>query len=80
MARTIITIAAEDRKWLDNYSHRVNLSSAEIIRRAIKEYRRQVSKGDLKRVLEATTGKWKSIKADSQEYVNDLRKEWEPWK
>jgi hypothetical protein len=77
MTRTIITIEAEDKKWLENYSRRIHLSSAEVIRRAIKEYRRQVSKGDLKRVLEATSGKWKSIKGDSQDYVNDLRNEWD---
>jgi hypothetical protein len=78
MARTIITIDVEIRKWLESYGRRHKLSQAEIIRRAIKDYRRQVSKGNLKRVLEETAGRWKSIKRDSQDYVDDLRSEWEP--
>jgi hypothetical protein len=77
MLRTIITIAAEDKKWLDSYSRRVRLSNAEIIRRAIKEYRRHACKGRLKQVLHETAGKWKSVKGDSQDYVDALRSEWE---
>jgi hypothetical protein len=78
MARTIITIDMEIKKWLESYGRRHQLSSAEIIRRAIKDYRRQVSRGNLKQVLEETAGRWKSIKRDSQDYVDDLRREWEP--
>jgi hypothetical protein len=78
MLRTIITIAEEDKKWLESYSRRAQVSSAEIIRRAIKEYRRCADKGSLKRVLRETAGKWKSVKGDSQNYVDKLRREWEP--
>ena len=77
MIRTIITIPPEDKKWLENYSRRQRLSSAEIVRRAIKEYRRQVSRGGLKRVLQETAGKWKLIKGDSQDHIDALRAEWE---
>jgi hypothetical protein len=68
----------EIKKWLESYGRRHRLSNAEIIRRAIKDYRRQVSRGNLKQVLKETAGRWKSIKRDSQEYVDDLRSEWEP--
>ena len=78
MARTIITIDDEIRKWLESYGRRHKLSNAEIIRRAIRDYRCRVSKGNLKQVLKETAGKWKSIDRDSQDYVNDLRSEWEP--
>jgi len=78
MIRTIISISAEEKKWLDAYSRRQGLSSAEIIRRAIEQYRRQVGKeGSLQRVLRETAGAWTSIRGDSQDYVDKLRDEWE---
>ena len=77
MTRTIVTIPLDDKKWLKSYGRRQGLSSAEIIRRAIKEYRRKVSQGGLQRILQETAGKWTSIAGDSQEYVDALRTEWE---
>jgi predicted transcriptional regulator len=77
MTRTIITISPDLKQWLDSYSRRQRLSSAEIIRRAIKEYRRNVSQAGLQRVLKETAGKWRPVKGDSQDHVDALRTEWE---
>ena len=73
-----MTIPKDDKKWLESHSRRTRLSSAEIIRRAIGDYRRRVSKGSLKRVLHETAGKWRSLEQDGQDYVDGLRTEWEP--
>jgi hypothetical protein len=75
--RTIVTIPVDDKKWLESYSRRRGVSSAEIIRMAIKEYRAKASQGGLQRVLRETAGKWTSLSGDSQEYVDSLRAGWE---
>ncbi len=75
--RTIITISADDKKWLESYSRRQGVSSAEIIRLAIREYRGKLSQRGLQCVVQETAGKWKSLSGDSQEYVDALRSEWE---
>ena len=77
MIRSIISIPAEDKKWLDNYGRRHKLSSAELIRRAIKEYRGRVGQRNLQTVIRETAGTWNSVKGDSQKLVDGLRKEWE---
>jgi hypothetical protein len=77
MIRSIISIPAEDKKWLDSYGRRHKLSSAELIRRAIKEYRSRVGQRNLQTVIRETAGTWKSVKGDSQKLVDGLRKEWE---
>lgn len=77
MVRTIISISAEEKKWLDAYSRRHGLSSAEIVRRAIEQYRRQVGEaGALQRVLRETSGVWTSLRGDSQAYVDKRRAGW----
>ncbi len=77
MTRTIVTISVDDKKWLENYSRRRGMSSAEVIRMAIREYRGRASRGGLQRVLQETAGKWAWRSGDSQEYVDALRTEWE---
>lgn len=77
MIRTIISISTKEKNWLDAYSRRHGLSSAEIVRRAIEQYRRQVGEaGSLQRVLRETSGVWTSIRGDSQAYVDKQRAGW----
>jgi len=40
MTRTIISIPAEEKKWLEGYGKRHKISSAEVVRKAVREYRR----------------------------------------
>jgi hypothetical protein len=75
--RTIVTISVDDKKWLESYSRRRGVSSAEVIRVAIRQYRGRVSQGGLQQVLHETAGKWASLPGDSQTYVDALRTEWE---
>ncbi len=40
MTRTIISIPEEEKKWLDRYGKRLKISAAEVVRKAVREYRR----------------------------------------
>lgn len=77
MTRTIISIPEDEKAWLDSYSRRHRISSAEVIRRAIREFRRKKSEKNLAAVLRETSGAWASLKIDSRDHVDALRKEWE---
>jgi hypothetical protein len=77
MTRTIISISEDEKRWLENYSRKQGISSAEVVRRAIKEYRRNVSRRDQKTVIRETSGAWTSLKGDSQDHVDRIRGEWE---
>jgi Arc/MetJ-type ribon-helix-helix transcriptional regulator len=77
MTRTIISLPEDDKKWLDGYAGRQRISSAEVIRRAISEYRTKRSQKDLGAVLRETAGSWSSVSGDSREYIDALRREWE---
>jgi len=77
MTRTIISIPEDEKKWLDSYGKRHRISSAEVIRRAVREFRHKEPEKDLAAVLRETAGAWTSIKGDSRDYVEAMRKEWE---
>jgi hypothetical protein len=77
MTRTIVSIPEDEKKWLESQGRRLRISSAEIIRRAIREYRLKESKRSLAGVLRETAGRWTSVKGDTRDYVDALRREWE---
>jgi hypothetical protein len=76
MTRTIISIPEEEKVWLDNYGRRHRISSAEVIRRAIREFRRKKSEKGLAAVLRETAGTWTSLQGESRDHIETLRKEW----
>ena len=39
MTRTIISIPGDEKKWLDGYGKRHRMSSAEVVRKAVREFR-----------------------------------------
>jgi hypothetical protein len=77
MTRMIISIPEDEKAWLVSYSRRHRLSSAEVIRRAIREFRRKKSEKGLAAVLRETAGIWTSPKGGSLDHVGALRQEWE---
>lgn len=77
MTRTIISLPEDEKRWLESYGRRHKISSAEVVRRAIIEYRRRKCEKSLAAALQETSGAWTSIKGDSREYVDALRREWE---
>ena len=40
MTRTIISLPADEKKWLEKYGRHQRISSAEVVRRAIREFQR----------------------------------------
>lgn len=79
MTRTIVSIPEDEKKWLESYGRRHRISSAEVVRRAIRDYRRRTSKNSLASVIRETAGTWTSVKGDTRDHVKALRKEWERW-
>lgn len=77
MTRTIISIPEDEKQWLASYGRRHRVSSAEIVRRAIRAYRQAKSERNLPGVLRRTSGAWSSIKGESQDYIDAIRKDWE---
>lgn len=72
--RTLITLPAEDKRWLADYSRTHGISMAEAVRRAIcnlKSCERQNLYGSL---LKRTRGLWR--KGDGLTYQRDIRSEW----
>ena len=78
MVRTLISLPESDKIWLDAYSHRHRRSRAEIVRRALHNFRRAVEDGGFKPSLRATAGLWKGRGIDAVDYVRRLRSEWNP--
>ncbi len=76
MTRTIISIPDDEKAWLKSYGRRHRISSAEVIRRAIREFRRMKAEKGLAAVLQKTTGTWTSLSGDSRDQVQALRREW----
>jgi hypothetical protein len=77
MTRTIISMPEDEKKWLESYGKRHGISGAEVVRRAIGEFRRKKPEKSLAAVLRETAGAWTSIKGDSRDHVDAMRKEWE---
>ena len=77
MTRTIISIPEDEKKWLDTYGKRHRISSAEVVRLAVREFRRMKADKSLARVLRETAGTWTSVTGETREHVDELRAEWE---
>ena len=77
MARTIISLPDDDKRWLDAYSHATHQSLAKTVRLAIKFYRQQQKAGVKKDALSMTSGLWQARKIDALGYVQKMRKEWD---
>jgi hypothetical protein len=77
MIRTIISLDEESKKWLDQQAREENISTAELIRTAVKKYRDEKRREalPLEDLLKQTSGIWK--RGDSLTYQRRLRKEWQ---
>jgi hypothetical protein len=77
MIRTIISLDEESKKWLDQQAREENISTAELIRTAVRKYRDEKRREALpmKDLLKQTSGIWKQ--GDGLTYQRRLRKEWQ---
>ena len=77
MIRMLVTIPEIEKKWLMKTARKENVSTAELVRRAILLYREQLQhskKQDIKKLLNKTKGTWKQ--GDGLAYQQKLRDEW----
>jgi hypothetical protein len=77
MVRTIVSLPEADKAWLDAYSHRRRRSQADVIRHALRSFRRSLEGGGGRPSLRATAGLWKDRGVNSLEYVRRLRADWD---
>lgn len=76
--RTIVTLNPTDKKWLDKTAKKESVPMAEIIRRAIRQYRTETEARkapSLEELLQQTGGLWNQ--GDGLEFQRKIRKGWE---
>lgn len=77
MVRTVISLGAADKHWLDEKSREHGVPMTELVRRAIRRYREidaAASPKGVRAVLASTKGLWRE--GDGLAYQRRLRREW----
>ena len=76
MIRTVISLDRENKEWLDQRAEYENVSMAELIRIAVRQYREQMPPDDASfdELLRQTSGIWKG--KDALKHQRELRREW----
>ena len=76
MVRTIISLDTESKEWLDRRAREENISTAELVRVALRKYReaKKHEQGSLDDLLQQTSGIWKA--GDGLAFQRRERKEW----
>ncbi len=76
MVRTLISLEDDDKAWLDLKAAEEKVSRAELIRRAVRMYRKasETETRSFHRLLAETSGIWKG--EDGLAYQLRLRDEW----
>ena len=77
MIRTVISLDEESKEWLDQQARQEHVSTAELIRTAVRKYRDEKKREalPLSDLLKQTSGIWKG--RDGLAYQRRLRKEWQ---
>ena len=77
MIRTVISLDEESKEWLDQQARLEHVSTAELIRTAVRKYRAEKKREalPLSDLLKQTSGIWKG--GDGLAYQRRLRKEWQ---
>ncbi len=75
--RTIISLAPDDKKWLDQEAKQTRQTMTQVVREAIQEYRvkkEEQAKPTFKELLERTRGTWPH-KGDALDYIRKIRED-----
>ena len=78
MSRTIVSLPDEDKTWLARQASVQRVPMSELVRRAVREYRKRHGNDKSRRLtelLDSTRGTWKH--GDGLHYQSNTRKEWE---
>ena len=73
MVRTVISLDAEDKSWLDRRAAEAGVPMTEVVREAIRRMR-QEEQESFAAVLERTRGTWRQ--GDGLEYQKKARRAW----
>ena len=73
--RILITLPAEDKRWLIDYSRAHGISLAEAVRRGIHNLKLSERQNLYASLLKRTRGLWR--KGDGLEYQRKVRSEWD---
>lgn len=77
MIRTVISLEKSEKKWLDKEAHRRHVRMTEVVREALRYYRKKLESEKAlspEELLNQTAGLWK--KEDGLTYQEKLRDEW----
>lgn len=76
MVRTVISLDAAEKRWLDRKARAEGVPMTEIVRRAIRRFRETSGEvaPSFEAVLQETKGIW--AKGDGLEYQRKVRDEW----
>ncbi len=79
MVRALITLSDKALKSLDRLAKQGNKSRAEVMREAVDRYikENENQEKNWKEVLLKTAGIWKHKGISTDEYLADIRKDWE---
>ncbi len=77
MVRTIVSLAEDEKEWLDRRSRQEGVAMAEVVRRAVRRLREETERREpsLADLLERTAGIWPG--GDGLEHQDRMRGEWE---
>ena len=77
MIRIVISLDEEIKGWLDRQAREESVSTAQVIRTAVRKYRdeKTVETPSVNDLLGQTSGIWKA--GDGMAYQRRLRKEWQ---
>lgn len=77
MVRTLISLDADDKAWLDRAARSERIPMTRLVRRAIRRLReaQEAAPQGFERLLRETAGSWKA--GDGLAYQRRLRAEWD---
>jgi len=77
MVRTIVSLAEDEKEWLDSRSRQEGVPMAEVVRRAVRRLREETERREpsLTELLERTAGIWPG--EDGLAHQIRMRDEWE---
>jgi hypothetical protein len=75
MARTVVSIPDDDKRWLDERAAEEGVAMTEIVRRAIRRYREELARRSFDELVEATRNTW--AQGDGLEWQVRRRDEWD---
>lgn len=75
--RTIIDLPDDQIEGLEEFCARQHISRAAAVRLAVKELLEKQEQDEHDRVVDAAFGSWASMGVSTDDYLAEIRKEWE---